>query len=394
MAETIDKLRLNNKFISFEGILGRRDYLLNLAYICIIDALFMIPVTLSILSNMESAADAFNPAKLFSNLPLFLKVLNIIVLTFSAFVRISNIIRRTNDITGSVNYLINTILSLIQFITLFGIMLPPVVFYSIAAINFIIILVLLFKKGKITGKYPHDFIKEFNWGAFFGTWIWGLFNKSYKTLWMWLLWFTPAGFWFAIVCGLKGNEWSYKNKKWENDSKFRRSQEIQTIVFIVLKLIVLPLIYIALFISLLGAVIVGITKLEKAPAHQKAAIANNIVNFAEKYALLHFDYYKIERDENKFYISPKDWSEYSFKEKKQIFDMAASLSSYKRNKANPKIHTTKAKELNRTKIYSSKTGELLGKFYIDTKINPKNADFKTIMKAMLNSYKFYNPQVK
>lgn len=393
MAGVIDNLRLNTKFIGFDGILGRRDYLLNLAYICIIDGLFMIPITISMLSNMETAADALNLAKLFSNLPLFLKVLNIIVLIFSAFVRISNIIRRANDINGSVNYLVNTILSLIQFITLFGIMLPPVVFYSIGAINFIIILVLLFKKGKITGKYPYDFIKEFNWGAFFGTWIWGLFNKSYKTLWMWLLWFTPAGFWFAIVCGLKGNEWSYKNKKWKNDSKFRRSQEIQTIVFIVLKLIVLPLIYITLFIGLLGAVLFGITELEKTPT-QKKAVIEKLSNFVQSYTMLYFESYKIEENENKFYILPSDWASYQFKEKKQMFDMAAGTAAMQRNKANPKLNTTKVKELNRTKIYSSKTGELLGEFYIDPKINPKNADFKTMMKVFLNSYKFYIPKVK
>ena len=247
--------------------------------------------------------------------------------------------------------------------------------------------------GQKEAAVPAEIAKKFNWGAFFGTWIWGLFNKSYKTLWMWLLWFTPAGFWFAIVCGLKGNEWSYKNKKWKNDSKFRRSQEIQTIVFIVLKLIVLPLIYITLFIGLLGAVLFGITELEKTPT-QKKAVIEKLSNFVQSYTMLYFESYKIEENENKFYILPSDWASYQFKEKKQMFDMAAGTAAMQRNKANPKLNTTKVKELNRTKIYSSKTGELLGEFYIDPKINPKNADFKTMMKVFLNSYKFYIPKVK
>ena len=68
---------------------------------------------------------------------------------------------------------------------------------------------------------PYDYKKEFNWGAFFGTWIWGLFNKSYKTLWMLLLWCTPWGLLFAIYCGIKGNEWAGKNRDWDNLEKFK-----------------------------------------------------------------------------------------------------------------------------------------------------------------------------
>ena len=30
-------------------------------------------------------------------------------------------------------------------------------------------------------EFPQE-LKRFNWGAFFGTWIWGLVNKSYITL--------------------------------------------------------------------------------------------------------------------------------------------------------------------------------------------------------------------
>ena len=49
-------------------------------------------------------------------------------------------------------------------------------------VGIVFYLFFIFKKGKVTSRYPYDFTKEFNWGAFFGGWIWGLFNESFKPL--------------------------------------------------------------------------------------------------------------------------------------------------------------------------------------------------------------------
>lgn len=390
----MDNLRFNTKFISFDGIIGRGDYLLNIAYLCIIDVIASLPITWHLLSNMGSASDIFNMGKLYADMPVLLLIWFGIIVIFSLTVRISNIIRRTNDISGKVNHPAGIILSIFLLFATFGMFLPFKIWALFVLINFIICFVLFFKKGAITGKYPKDFLKDFNWGAFFGTWLWGLFNKSFKTLWMFILGLTPAGFWFAIVCGLKGNEWAYRNKKWESDEKFRRSQDIQTIIFVILKLVVLPIIYFLLIFTLIAGFISLILKEEKLNPGQKPPVIEKLGNFVTAYSSLYFESFEITKNENKFYILPSDWAGYSFKDKKDIFDAAATTSAFERMKKEPKKSFSKKTELARTKIYSSKNGELLGEFSINPSAVSKNADFKTVMKAAFEAYKFYRPTVK
>lgn len=62
---------------------------------------------------------------------------------------------------------------------------------------------------------------KFNWGAFWTTWIWGLFNKSYKTFYTLIPFF---GIIWMFVCGIKGNEWAWKNKKWSGEAEFEQVQ--------------------------------------------------------------------------------------------------------------------------------------------------------------------------
>jgi len=67
---------------------------------------------------------------------------------------------------------------------------------------------------------PAD-VKKWNWGAFWTTWIWGLANNSYYTL----LAFIPyLGVLWMIACGLKGNEWAWKNRRWSNVGAFHAYQ--------------------------------------------------------------------------------------------------------------------------------------------------------------------------
>lgn len=77
---------------------------------------------------------------------------------------------------------------------------------------------------------PYDYKKEFNWGAYFGTWIWGLFNNSYIPLLHLLLFLTPLGWYFRLLCGLKGNECAYKNKRYDDVKLFNKSQEKQAFI--------------------------------------------------------------------------------------------------------------------------------------------------------------------
>ena len=105
--------------------------------------------------------------------------------------------------------------------------------------------------------------------------------------------------------------------------------------------------------------------------------------------------YTITKNENKFYVSPEDWKSYLYTEKVDILETAASMAAIIRNREIPEGSLnkfSKTTELDRTKIYSSVTNELLGEYRFDeNSLSSKNAGFKEIVKSALNSYKFYNP---
>ena len=64
-------------------------------------------------------------------------------------------------------------------------------------------------------------VKGWSWGAFLLNWIWAVFNRT----WIGLLALVPVlGFVMAIVLGIKGREWAWKNKKWDSVEHFRRVQ--------------------------------------------------------------------------------------------------------------------------------------------------------------------------
>lgn len=77
--------------------------------------------------------------------------------------------------------------------------------------------------GQGGGIVPGE-IKGWNFGPFALTWIWGVCNK----VWISLLVFIPVplfGFVWAIVLGSKGNEWAWRAKKWDSIEQFNSTQE-------------------------------------------------------------------------------------------------------------------------------------------------------------------------
>ncbi len=67
-----------------------------------------------------------------------------------------------------------------------------------------------------------DGIKGWSWGAFLLSWIWAIGNRT----WIGLLALIPyVGFVMAIILGIKGREWAWKNKKWESAEHFNRVQK-------------------------------------------------------------------------------------------------------------------------------------------------------------------------
>ncbi len=64
-------------------------------------------------------------------------------------------------------------------------------------------------------------IRSWNWGAFFLSWIWGIANGTYIAL---LTLIPYVGFVMVFVLGAKGNEWAWRNKRWQSVEHFRRVQ--------------------------------------------------------------------------------------------------------------------------------------------------------------------------
>ena len=390
-----DKLRLNTELYGFDGIIGRRDYFLNGIIIASIAVIFVLPYQFWLFSNIQMLSDLGNLHKMFFQAPILLKLWFLIGRIGTFVLSASNINRRLNDINGKINTYLNYFIIFLFLCFNLCLILPAGLSFLFWLIGIILGLIILFKRGKITGKYPYDFTKEFNWGAYIGTWIWGLFNKSYKTLWMLLLFFTPWSAYYQIYCGLKGNEWAFKNKKCNDVAAFNKSQEKQSAIFAVLFFVAIPVIYfIIIFAVVMVLAFATAADMKNNPQKAEQTMVK-LEDTMSKYGSLYFKAHLITQDENKYYVSSSDWNTYSFKEKKDILDLAASLAASERQKEykkqNPKNYKsfTKADELLRTKIYSNETKKLLGEFYLDEAALKTNS-FKEILKASLNAYRFYN----
>ncbi len=62
-------------------------------------------------------------------------------------------------------------------------------------------------------------VKKWNWGAFLLSWIWGLGNKTYISL----LVFVPiVGLAMPFLLGARGSAWAWQNKRWESVEEFKR----------------------------------------------------------------------------------------------------------------------------------------------------------------------------
>jgi len=74
-------------------------------------------------------------------------------------------------------------------------------------------------------------VKGWSWGAFALTWIWGVCNGVLLSLLCLIPLFSLA---WAIVLGIKGNEWAWRNKKWDSVEHFKSTQRPWNIAGIVL----------------------------------------------------------------------------------------------------------------------------------------------------------------
>jgi len=389
-------LSVNDKLFSFKGVIGRHDYLLNLVIICALSTLVIFPYTTYAYSHAQSLFEVFDISKVYANTPILLKLWVLFGTACVCTLSVSNIYRRLNDIFGEVKSGLNIALCSLSVISSFFFLIPIYITIFFAFFSFIFGLILLFKKGKITGALPYDYKKEFNWGAFFGTWIWGLFNKSYITLFELILWFTPLGFYFQLYCGLKGNEWAFKNKNCTDVDAFNKSQKTYTLIFTLLSLVVLPVLYFLFVFALIVAIGLFVANDSNPNLNTRSGsqVESKLDRALDGFINLYFDRFEITQDENKFYVPSSEWNSADFKDKKDMIEMAATRSAqYRRNEFKAKYpdkteYFSKSGELSRTKIYSSETGKLLGEFVMDE--HDFEGSFTRAFKAALKAYRFYN----
>lgn len=78
--------------------------------------------------------------------------------------------------------------------------------------------------GPLESRAPYDLppgVKGWSWGGFLLTPFWAIGNRT----WIGLLAFIPyVSLVMAVVLGIKGREWAWKNKKWRDVAHFRSVQ--------------------------------------------------------------------------------------------------------------------------------------------------------------------------
>ena len=104
-----------------------------------------------------------------------------------------------------------------------------------------------------TAIVPEE-VKGWSWAGFSLTWIWGVFNGVLISLLV-LIPFPLFSLAWAIVLGVKGNEWAWRNKKWDSVEHFKNTQRPWNIAGIVIfaismvaLIIIIPVVLVPLFL--------------------------------------------------------------------------------------------------------------------------------------------------
>jgi len=374
----------NNKLFSFDGIINRRNYIVNILLVeTIIQAFIATPLMVAVFKSNSLTGSILGGG----TMPVWWYVVMSISAILSSIMYMPSVVRRFRDIMGVSGK--DNVKSFGIFTFVILILSIPATFskdmllLSFKTLGLAILILLACIKGQITANKPKSEIAGFNWGAFIGTWIWGLFNKSYITLWALPLTFTTGALPFYIVCGLKGNEWAYEKKSDKDIKKFHAGQKVQTIIWTIL----IPVLSFILVIC--GSIC--LYKFAKSYTKSHPDFAKQAVEYyvrtESQAAMSKFDKIELGEKEYKFYINPKKWANSSRKEKMADFDMASGYVMLKNiengNLAEAFSATSSGNIMNRIKIYSSYNDELLGEFYL------KIEDMEKLMQDAKN-----NPEIQ
>ena len=359
----------NNSLFGFDGILNRRNYIVNILIVeAIVQSLIATPLLIAVfMSNNLTGAILGG-----GTMPKWWYFVMCVSSFLSSVMYMPSIVRRFRDIMGNSGK--DDVKSFAIFTFIILILSIPASFTqdmflaSFKFIGLIILISLACIRGKVTGFLPKSPVAEFNWGAFIGTWIWGLFNKSFKTLWALPLSFTMGALPFYIVCGLKGNEWAYEKSKNKDIQTFHSKQKIQTIIWTVI-LPVISFVFIIFGSIFVYKFVSGYTKSH--PDFTKQAV-EYYVNTESKAAVSKFNKIELGADEYKFYIDPKKWANSSYKEKMADFDMASGYVMLQTlndsNIIDAFSNASTSNIMNKIKIYSTYNDELLGEYHLDPEV--------------------------
>lgn len=403
----------NRKLLGLNGVIGRRDFIVNYFIIELIEILlWSIPLCVAVFFKPGLLANLLNSTlSMPTNQPFFI-VLGLAILGLLIVpLYFSSIVRRVRDILGEEDenrvYLISSVLAVICYISY-----TPVNYLFIG--KWIVIFVFLFlmcMEGKITSAKPKSDIIKFNWGAFWGTWIWGLVNRVPVTLFAIPLVFTLGILPFMIICGLKGNEWAYEHKKDIELDKFHKAQSTEAAIFT----IIAPFIILGCLLFTFISVTTGVAKYAKAsPAFAKKF--DNFISSNEE-AVINSTFSKVEftDDEYKFYVVPSAWADESRFTRTMAFQSAVNyvlmkqgktkkitdLSNKKLQTASDKINIDNIRSFievsNKTKIYSNFNNEVLAEYNINSseyepllKNIKTNKDLKNLYNLLDTGYIFNN----
>lgn len=352
----------NNKFFNLKGILDRRGMVTNFFIIELIESLlFVTPFMYLMLTHPKLIMDFANSAKTFQY-PQWWSIWLVAIGLIECVLYFPSIVRRVRDIIGENDnnriFIISAILSVLILLGYCPIYNP---FTQILKwMSFLILLILMFTKGKISGMKPKNELIKFNWGACLGTWLWGLFNRVPITLLMLPLLLTTGWFPFMIICGLKGNEWAYKNNSKQSDlNDFHKSQSNQAIIWVIL----LPFVVVFGFIAMSIGSGIAINKYIKSHPQALQNMTRIVNEYQEAAVKTNFNKIELTDDEYKFYIEPQIWINLPETSRKNMFQVAANYIQIE------KKLDTKTKGnidiINKIKIYSSYNNELLGERHID-----------------------------
>lgn len=389
----------NNKFISLTGILNRRNFIVNYLILAIIDSLIVsTPLIYLLCTNPDIMLDFSLNAMKTNAFPLWWTIWIGITGLIEVGLFFPSIVRRVRDIIGEVDENRIQITALILAVIIFVGYTPINQAFPICRwFSLCVFIFLMCINGKISAGKPKSEIAKFNWGACFGTWMWGLFNKTPLTLYMLPLLLTTGWFPFMIICGIKGNEWAYENnKKYSgNIQKFHKSQSNQSAIWAVITPVIV------VFAGLVLFIFSGILMYDYAKSHPD--FVKNMDKKAQEYqnAAVKTNFQKVEltNNEYKFYMEPAIWVKLPDNSRKSMFKIAQGYIKTEKNIdiSKDKDGTKSVEIFNKIKIYSTFNNELLGEYYIEPEtvkesyskiLKKEKGSFKNYMRILDSGYKF------